>query len=62
MDENPFDEPTTIPGLRDPEQIELRTQGDGSYKRDDLRSARGILVAVIIGLAIVAAVLYAVLR
>ena len=49
---DPFDEPTTIPGLRDPEQIELRTR-DGQYERDDLRSARGVVVAIIIGLALI---------
>ena len=52
---SPFDEPTTIPGLRQPAQIDLRLR-HGNYKRDDLRAARGLMVSVIIGLALIAIV------
>ena len=50
-----LDEPTTVPGLREQGQINLRTRR-GTYERDDLRSARGMVVAVLIGLLVIGAV------
>jgi len=49
-----LDEPTTVPGLRQHGQINLRTRR-GSYERDDLRSARGMVVAALIGLLVIVA-------
>ena len=49
-----LDEPTTVPGLREPGQINLRMRR-GTYERDDLRSARGMVVAAIIGLLVICA-------
>jgi len=49
-----LDEPTTVPGLREQGQINLRTRR-GAYERDDLRSARGMVIAALIGLLIIGA-------
>ena len=52
-----WDEPTTIPGLRQQRgQIDLRLELKRDYPRDDLRSARGIIVAVLLSAAIIFAV------
>jgi hypothetical protein len=49
-----LDEPTTVPGLRESGQINLRMRR-GSYERDDLRAARGLVVAAVIGLLVICA-------
>lgn len=53
-----LDEPTTVPGLRDPGmgQINLRLRGHGVYERDDLRAGRGILIGALVGFAIICTV------
>jgi hypothetical protein len=50
-----LDEPTTVPGVRERGQINLRTRR-GTYERDDLRAARGLVVAALIGLMVICAV------
>jgi hypothetical protein len=50
-----LDEPTTLPGLRGSGQINLRMRR-GNYERDDLRTARGLVVAAVIGLLVICAV------
>jgi len=49
-----LDEPTTLPGLRESGQINLRMRR-GNYERDDLRAARGLVAAVVIGLLVISA-------
>ena len=49
-----LDKPTTVPGLREQGQINLRTRR-GSCERDDLRSARGMVIAALIGLLVIGA-------
>ena len=49
-----LDEPTTLPGLRESGQIDLRMRR-GIYQRDDLRTARGMIAAVIIGFLVISA-------
>lgn len=49
-----LDEPTTVPGLRQPGQIDLRMRR-GTYERDELRAARGLAVAALIGLLVICA-------
>ena len=48
------DEPTTVPGLRESGQINLRARR-GTYERDDLRAGRGIIVGSLIGFLVIAA-------
>jgi len=50
-----LDEPTTVPGLRDPGQIHLRVRHI-THGRDDLRAARGTVTGAVIGLIIICAV------
>jgi hypothetical protein len=51
-----WDEPSTIPGLRDSGQINLEFPLHRAYRRDHLRAARGVTVAALLGVAIILAV------
>lgn len=51
-----WDEPTTIPGMRDSGQINLSLFPRQAYRRDHLRAARGVIVGALVGAAIILAV------
>jgi hypothetical protein len=51
-----WDEPSTIPGLRNYGQITLPLASRSDYRRDHLRAARGVTVGVLLGAAIILAV------
>jgi hypothetical protein len=51
-----WDEPTTIPGLRESGQIDLYSGSRTDYRRDPLRAARGVIVGIFLGAAVIFAV------